>query len=67
VLFRSTLAAKYHAPITIFVSATLALWTVTAIGVLIGCKAKQVIQPRRLQQVAAIAFFAAGIVLLVHG
>jgi putative Ca2+/H+ antiporter (TMEM165/GDT1 family) len=64
-LATATIAANSHAPLTIFTSATLALWAVTAIGVVVGCQAKQFIQPKILQRVAVIAFTVAGLVLLV--
>lgn len=64
-LATATIAAKYHAPITIFTSSTLALWLVTAIGVIVGCQAKKLIQPKLLQRTAASAFAVVGMVLLI--
>jgi len=64
-LATAALAAKYHAPLTIFISATLALWTVTAIGVIIGSQLKHRIQPQLVQRVAASAFAVVGIGILV--
>lgn len=64
-LATATLAAKYHAPITIFTSATLALWAVTAIAIIVGYKAKHLIPPQLLQRVAATAFAVVGIALLL--
>lgn len=63
-LAAATLVAKYHHPLTIFVAATLALWSTTAIGVAIGYHAKKVIRPHILQRVAAFAFAVVGILLL---
>ena len=65
-LATAALAAKYHAPLTIFISATLALWTVTAIGVIVGSHLKHRIQPQLLQRVAASAFVVVGIDMLVN-
>jgi len=65
-LATATLAAKYSSPITIFTAATLALWAVTAVGVIVGCQAKKVIQPKLFQRVAATAFAIVGIVLLIE-
>jgi putative Ca2+/H+ antiporter (TMEM165/GDT1 family) len=65
-LATATLAAKYAAPVTIFVAATLALWAVTGVGVGVGHFAKRAVQPRFLQRLAAITFGAVGIVLLVR-
>jgi putative Ca2+/H+ antiporter (TMEM165/GDT1 family) len=64
-LATATIAAKYHAPLIIFTSATLALWTVTAIGVIIGSRAKNLINPMLLQRTASIAFGVVGVGLLV--
>lgn len=64
-LATATLAAKYSSPITIFTSATLALWAVTALGVIVGCQAKKVIQPKLFQRVAATAFAIVGLTLLL--
>jgi putative Ca2+/H+ antiporter (TMEM165/GDT1 family) len=64
-LATGTLAAKYDAPITIFTSATLALWAVTGIAVIIGYKAKHLIPAKLLQRVAATAFAVVGIGLLL--
>ncbi|OKH52696.1 hypothetical protein NIES2101_13740 [Calothrix sp. HK-06] len=66
-LATATLAAKYHAPITIFTSATLALWAVTAIGVIIGYRVKRFINPTFLQRMAATVFAIVGVGFLVHG
>jgi Ca2+/H+ antiporter, TMEM165/GDT1 family len=64
-LATAALAAKYHAPLTIFTSATLALWAVTAIGVAIGFHMKHRINAQLLQRIAASAFGAVGIGILV--
>ncbi len=66
-LATATLAAKSQSPLTIFISATLSLWSVTAIGVIIGAQVKHRIRPQLLQQVAASAFAVVGIGMLVKG
>jgi putative Ca2+/H+ antiporter (TMEM165/GDT1 family) len=65
-LATATLAAQSRSPVTIFASATLALWTVTILAVTLGHHAKKVIQPYALQKIAAAAFAAVGIVFLVR-
>src|SRR5215471_2767810 len=65
-LATATIAAKYSAPLTIFFAATMALWAVTGIGVIVGHFAKRTVQPRLLQRLASIAFAIAGIVLLTR-
>lgn len=64
-LATATLAAKYNAPFTIFTSSTLALWAVTAIGVMIGSRIKNLINPQLLQRTAAGAFAVVGMGLLL--
>lgn len=64
-LATATLEAKYSSPVTIFTASTLALWAVTAIGVIVGCQAKKVIQPKLFQRVAATAFAIVGLMLLI--
>jgi putative Ca2+/H+ antiporter (TMEM165/GDT1 family) len=64
-LATATLAAKYNAPITIFTSSILALWTVTAIGVIVGYKIKYLFPGKMLQKIAASAFAVIGVVLLL--
>jgi putative Ca2+/H+ antiporter (TMEM165/GDT1 family) len=65
-LATAALEAKYRAPLTIFVAATLALWTVTALGATLGHHAKKVVKPRILQKVAAVAFALVGLVFIFY-
>ncbi len=64
-LATATLEAKYSSGLTIFTAATLALWAVAAIGVIVGCQAKKVIKPRLFQRVAATAFAIVGLMLMI--
>lgn len=64
-LSTAALAAKYNSTITLFTAATLALWVVTALAILIGHRAKTLIYPHLLQRVASIAFAVVGLVLLI--
>jgi putative Ca2+/H+ antiporter (TMEM165/GDT1 family) len=64
-LATAALSAKYAAPVTIFASATLALWSVTGISVVIGHSAKRFLRPRFLQRIASITFVIVGIILLI--
>jgi Ca2+/H+ antiporter, TMEM165/GDT1 family len=64
-LATATLSAQYKNPITIFTSATLALWAVTAIAITIGNRAKHLIRPKTLSRVAAVAFALVGVWMLV--
>ena len=63
-LASATLVAKTHQPWTIFLSATLALWTTTAVAIAVGHHAKKVLRPRLLESIAAVAFALVGILLL---
>jgi putative Ca2+/H+ antiporter (TMEM165/GDT1 family) len=64
-LATATLAAKYHSPITIFTAATSALVSVTAIGVIVGHKTRNFLNPQFLQKTAACMFAVVGIGLLI--
>jgi putative Ca2+/H+ antiporter (TMEM165/GDT1 family) len=57
-------AAHERAPILVFASATLALWAVAGIAVLIGHRAAKVLDPRVTKRVAATLFLAVGVALL---
>jgi putative Ca2+/H+ antiporter (TMEM165/GDT1 family) len=61
----ATLAARYAQPVTVFCAATLALWCVTAIAVLIGNRAGKLLDPERTKKVAALIFAALGALLIV--
>ncbi len=63
-LASATLVAKTHLALTIFMASTLALWSTTAIAILIGHHAKKMIHPQLLQKIAAVAFAIVGILLL---
>lgn len=62
-LATATLAAKYRAPVTIFASATLSLWLVTAIGVFVGSKLKHLVNAVVLQKLAAVVMAGVGVYL----
>lgn len=59
-LATASLQARYHDAFTIFVAATLALWMVTALAIMVGRHAKQVFHPVLLNRLAAGAFFVVG-------
>jgi putative Ca2+/H+ antiporter (TMEM165/GDT1 family) len=61
----ATLTARYAQPVTVFCAATLALWCVTAIAVLIGNRAGKLLDPERTKKVAALIFAALGALLIV--
>jgi putative Ca2+/H+ antiporter (TMEM165/GDT1 family) len=58
-------AARYHARLTIFCAATLALWAVAALAVLIGNRAAKILDPKLTQKVAAVLFAGVGVALLL--
>jgi putative Ca2+/H+ antiporter (TMEM165/GDT1 family) len=62
----AALAARYAQPVTVFCAATLALWCVTALAVLLGNRASRFLDPERTKRVAALVMAALG-VLLVSG
>ena len=63
----AALAAKYAAATwTVFLSATLALWAVTGLAVIIGHHAKAKFHPAMLQKIASVIFAGVGLVLLAQ-
>ncbi len=64
-LATATLAAKYNDPLTIFVGATLALWAVAVIAIVVGNRASLLLNPDVMQKVAAIIFAVLGVLLIV--
>ena len=63
----AALAAKYaSATWTVFLSATLALWAVTGVAVIIGHHAKAKFHPAMLQKIASVIFAGVGLVLLAQ-
>jgi putative Ca2+/H+ antiporter (TMEM165/GDT1 family) len=62
----AALAARYHAPLTIFTGATLALWSVVAVVVFLGNWAGRALSPEVTKRVAAAVFAAVGVVLIVR-
>jgi len=63
-LATAALAAHYAAPLTVFVGATLALWSVVAIAAVVGHRAGKLLSPRVTQRVAAILFALVGLALV---
>ncbi|HEX2909903.1 MAG TPA: TMEM165/GDT1 family protein [Chloroflexia bacterium] len=64
-LATATLEAKYRDPLSVFLGATLALWAVAALAIVIGNRANTFLNPRITQKIAAIIFALLGIVLLI--
>jgi putative Ca2+/H+ antiporter (TMEM165/GDT1 family) len=58
------LAARYENLVTVFFGATLALWTVTGIAVLIGNRAGALMNPELTKKVAAAIFVVLGVALV---
>jgi putative Ca2+/H+ antiporter (TMEM165/GDT1 family) len=61
----AALAARYRAPFTVFMGASVALCLVAAIAVFLGNRLSAVIHPRHTQRAAAVVFVLLGIGLLV--
>ncbi|MGO9066201.1 MAG: TMEM165/GDT1 family protein [Myxococcaceae bacterium] len=60
----AALAARYRSPGVVFCSATLALWAVAGVAVLIGNRAGALMDPNLTKRIAAAAFFVIGIALV---
>ncbi len=63
-LATASLEARYHNPVTILVSSTLALWTVTGVVSFLGSHLKRAVQPVLLNRIAAAAFALVGIYMI---
>jgi len=57
----AALAARYRAPLTVFAASASALCTVSALAVFLGNRLSRLINPRRVQRVAALVFGALGL------
>jgi putative Ca2+/H+ antiporter (TMEM165/GDT1 family) len=60
----AALAARYRAPATVFLGATVALCLVAGLAVFLGNRLSKLIHPRHTQRVAAVVFVLLGIGLL---
>ncbi len=60
----AALAARYRSPLTVFCAATLALWAVTGMAVLVGNRVGALMHPEVTKRVAAVVFLAIGIALI---
>ena len=60
----AALAARYRSPLTVFAAATLALWAVAGVAVLVGNRAGAKLDPNFTKRVAAVVFLALGVALI---
>jgi putative Ca2+/H+ antiporter (TMEM165/GDT1 family) len=60
----AALAARYRAPLTVFLAATVALCLVAGLAVFLGNRLSKLIHPRHTQRVAAVVFVLLGLGLL---
>jgi Ca2+/H+ antiporter, TMEM165/GDT1 family len=60
----AALAARYAAPVAVFLGATAALWSVSAVAVFVGHRAGKLLSPGVTQRVAAVLFALVGAALL---
>jgi putative Ca2+/H+ antiporter (TMEM165/GDT1 family) len=60
----AALAARYRSPFTVFAAATLALWAVAALAILVGNRARALMNPELTKRIAAVVFLLLGIALL---
>jgi len=64
-LVTAALAARYAAPVTVFLGATAGLWAVVAIAVVVGHRAGRLIAPHVTQRIAAAVFAVVGVAFVV--
>jgi Ca2+/H+ antiporter, TMEM165/GDT1 family len=60
----AALAARYRSPLTVFSAATLALWAVAALAVLVGNRAGALMNPEVTKRIAAVVFLLLGMALI---
>jgi Ca2+/H+ antiporter, TMEM165/GDT1 family len=60
----AALAARYRSPLTVFSAATLALWAVAALAVLVGNRAGALMNPEVTKRIAAVVFLLLGVALI---
>jgi Ca2+/H+ antiporter, TMEM165/GDT1 family len=60
----AALAARYRSPVTVFSAATLALWAVAGLAVLVGNRAGALMDPDVTKRVAAVVFVVLGVALI---
>ena len=63
-LATAALAAHYRAPYLVFGGATLALWSVAALAVLVGHRAGKMLDPHVTKRIAAVVFAIVGVALV---
>jgi putative Ca2+/H+ antiporter (TMEM165/GDT1 family) len=63
-LATAALAARYRAPVAVFVGATAALWSVVAIAALAGNRVSKVLSPKTTIRIAAVLFGVVGVALV---
>jgi putative Ca2+/H+ antiporter (TMEM165/GDT1 family) len=64
-LATAALAARYAAPVAVFLGATIALWAVVALAVVVGNRAGRFISPHVTQRIAAAIFALLGVAFVV--
>lgn len=65
-LATAALAARYSAPASVFLGATLGFWPVSGLAVLAGHFPKGRVDPRAINKASAVVFAAVGAGLLVE-
>ncbi|HEX4446651.1 MAG TPA: TMEM165/GDT1 family protein [Polyangiaceae bacterium] len=63
-LATGAMAARYKSPFIVFSAATLALWAVAGLAVVIGHRAGKLLDPELTKKIAAVAFAGLGIALI---
>lgn len=64
-LATGALAARYAAPVAVFVGATAALWTVTALAAFVGNRAGKAFSGPLMHRIAAMLFALIGVALII--
>jgi putative Ca2+/H+ antiporter (TMEM165/GDT1 family) len=61
----AALAARYRAPVAVFVGSTVALWAVAGIAAFVGNRASKLLNPNLTQRLAAVLFALVGVALVI--
>jgi len=59
------LAARYGKPLSVFLGGTAALWTTSALAVLLGGQLQRFLPPTKLRRVAGVVFVVFGLAMLM--
>lgn len=63
----ASFSADHHEPWTVLLSAIVALWAITLLAIGVGVRLNRIVNPRKIQNWAAIFFAGVGLLLVIRG